>query len=340
MTIILTPQEKAELEYDHAHCKNVHERDRMRAVLFHSEGWSAAQIATALRIHPTTAGNYLKDYVKSKKLTDNRGGSDRKLTSEQEKVIVEYLVNVMHHDVKDIMGTVNAFFGIQYTKSGMTKWLRLQGFSYKKPKGAPKKVNEQAQIDFIQDYEYLRSLGVPIYFIDGVHPTMATKISGGWIKKGQTKEVKTNGSRSRINLMGALNLNDISSTIIQKYKTVNTESVIDFLEHLRKTSNIPCDQTIHIVLDQAGYHRSEKTKEVAKKLNIELHYLPPYCPNLNPIERLWKVMNEYARNNVFFAKKKDFEHAIMGFFSDTLPQIAHQLHTRINDNFQVIKPAF
>ena len=61
MTIILTPQEKAKLEYDHAHCKNVHERDRMRAVLFHSEGWSAAQIATALRIHPTTAGNYLKD---------------------------------------------------------------------------------------------------------------------------------------------------------------------------------------------------------------------------------------------------------------------------------------
>ena len=79
MTIKLTPQEKAELEYEHAHCKNVHERDRMRAVLFHSEGWSAAQIAVALRIHPTTAGKYLKDYLKNKKLKDTRGGSDSKL---------------------------------------------------------------------------------------------------------------------------------------------------------------------------------------------------------------------------------------------------------------------
>jgi transposase len=35
--------------------------------------------------------------------------------------------------------------------------------------------------------------------------------------------------------------------------------------------------------------------EKAKELNIKLHYLPPYSPNLNPIERLWKVMNEHAR---------------------------------------------
>jgi hypothetical protein len=54
---------------------------------------------------------------------------------------------------------------------------------------------------------------------------------------------------------------------------------------------------INIVLDGAGYHRSSVVAEKAKELNIKLHYLPPYSPNLNPIERLWKVMNEHARNN-------------------------------------------
>jgi transposase len=37
------------------------------------------------------------------------------------------------------------------------------------------------------------------------------------------------------------------------------------------------------VLDGAGYHRSSVVVEKAKELNIKLHYLPPYSPNLNPI---------------------------------------------------------
>ena len=60
------------------------------------------------------------------------------------------------------------------------------------------------------------------------------------------------------------------------------------------------DKAIHLILDGAGYHRSAVVKEEAKNLNIILDYLPPYSLNLNPIERLWKVMNEYARNNKYF----------------------------------------
>ncbi|KFK58199.1 hypothetical protein JS84_17045, partial [Vibrio vulnificus] len=74
-------------------------------------------------------------------------------------------------------------------------------------------------------------------------------------------------------------------------------------------------------------------------LNIELYYLPPYSPNLNPIERLWKVMNEKSRNNVYFKSKRDFKVAIDHFFAVTLPEIAGSLTSRINDNFQVLKPA-
>ena len=47
---------------------------------------------------------------------------------------------------------------------------------------------------------------------------------------------------------------------------------------------------------------------------ITLHYLPPYSPNLNPIERLWKVMNEYVRNNRFFKSAKEFKKEILTFF--------------------------
>jgi hypothetical protein len=74
-------------------------------------------------------------------------------------------------------------------------------------------------------------------------------------------------------------------------------------------------------------------------LNVDLHYLPPYSPNLNPIERLWKVMNEHVRNNVYFSSKIKFISAVKEFFDATLPEIASSLASRITDNFQLLKPA-
>ena len=97
---------------------------------------------------------------------------------------------------------------------------------------------------------------------------------------------------------------------------------------------------IHLILDQGRYNTSKETKEAAKKNGIVLHYLPPYSPNLNPIERLWKVMNEYTRNNRFFHSAKEFREAILNFFDVTWRQIAHSMIDRITDNFQILNLAF
>ena len=61
-----------------------------------------------------------------------------------------------------------------------------------------------------------------------------------------------------------------------------------------------------------------------------------YSPNLNPIERLWKVMNEQVRNNRFFKSAKDFRSEINRFFEEILPGIGDSLSSRINDNFQLL----
>jgi transposase len=89
-----------------------------------------------------------------------------------------------------------------------------------------------------------------------------------------------------------------------------------------------------LILDSAGYHRSKVVKKDAQKLGVELRYLPPYCPNFNPIERFWKVINEHARNNQYFATAKKIRQSIDDFFDYTLPQIAHTLTSRSNDNLQ------
>jgi transposase len=74
-------------------------------------------------------------------------------------------------------------------------------------------------------------------------------------------------------------------------------------------------------------------------LNIDLIYLPPYSPNLNPIERLWKVINKHARNGEYFVSTKEFRRRVGAFFTITLPEIADTLDSWINDDFQVLKPA-
>jgi transposase len=149
--------------------------------------------------------------------------------------------------------------------------------------------------------------------------------------------VETTASRTRMNLIGVIKLNDLASTIVRQYDTINAQSIIEYLRAIR--NEYKSDKRIHLILDRAGYHRAKEVKKEARKLKIKLHYLPAYSPNLNPIERLWKVMNEKVRNNRFFKSAKDFNQAIWEFFDNILPNIADSLHGRINDNFEILKVA-
>lgn len=170
--------------------------------------------------------------------------------------------------------------------------------------------------------------------MDSVHPTQATKLSYGWIKTGKNKHVGTTASRTRLNIMGAIQLGHLSEALTGQYETINAESVIDFMTKIRERYE---DKPVHLILDKAGYHLSKLVAEHARKLNMKLRFLPPYSPNLNPIERLWKVMNEKVRNNRFFKGPKDFKDAIHSFFDVILPTIGSSLNGRINDNFQMLK---
>ncbi len=123
--------------------------------------------------------------------------------------------------------------------------------------------------------------------MDAVHPTQATKITAGWIRTGTDKPVKTTGSRTRLNVIGAIQLGHLSQAVIKHADKVNGDSIVEFFHQIR--AQYHTHENIHLILDGAGYHKSKTVISVAKELNIILHTLPPYSPNLNPIERLWKV---------------------------------------------------
>lgn len=334
--LYLDPEEKTVLEERHSSQSNGKERDRLKAILLRSEGWTVPQISQALRLHQSTVIRHIEDY-KSGKLKNESGGSTSHLSESQTQELIGHLEATTYHHNHEIVLYVKEHFGVTFTVAGMHKWLHRHGFSYKKPKGLPHKSDPQLQKEFIAEYESLKQeVGdkEPILFMDSVHPTQETKLSYGWIRTGKTKHVDTTASRTRINIVGAIQLGHLSQAITAQYDKINAESIINFLDKVRVHYG---STRVHLILDQAGYHRAVSVAEYAEKLNIKLHFLPPYSPNLNPIERLWKVMNEKTRNNRFFKSAKDFKEAIHSFFDDILPGIGENLDSRINDNFQLFK---
>ena len=335
MKIVLTIIEKEALELQHSKERDRRVADRIKAVLLTAEGWTQKQIAQALRIRYETVQDHLNDYQNSKKLKPENGGSKSHLNPDQTAQLMSHLEANTYLKSEHVCAYVEQTFGVKFTVSGMTKWLTRNGFSYKKPKGTPAKADPEKQAEFIRYYENLLNTlpeDEPVEFADAVHPTMATKVTYGWIRKGQDKLIATTASRTRINLLGSINLETMDVTIAS-HETIDSKAMEKHFAALRK--KYPKAPRIHQIVDRGSYNISAETKEAAEKYGIVLHHLPPYSPNLNPIERLWKVMNEFVRNNRVFKNAVEFRKAIDDFFAKW-PEIAQSMVDRINDNFQTI----
>ena len=338
MNILLSNTEREQLLSSHKKEKDRRIGDRIKVILLSDKNESIEEIARFLFIHPNTVLRHINEYKANKKIKPNSStGAPSKLTIKDAQELKFHIENNIYISSNDIINYVYKKYGKKYTISGMTDWLNTNGFTYKKPKSIPSKFSEEKQKEFISMYKDLESNlseGEEILFIDSCHPTQNTKFSYGWIKKGEEKQIKTSASRTRLNITGAINIKS-KKVITGRYETINSKSTKDFLEKV--LLSYPKAKKINIIADGASYHKSKDVEGFLKGKNIKMHILPPYSPNLNPIERLWKIMNEFTRNNRYFENAKSFRASIDNFFNITIPSITEILQKRINSNFQIIK---
>ncbi|GHU29647.1 hypothetical protein FACS1894152_7960 [Bacilli bacterium] len=168
----------------------------------------------------------------------------------------------------------------------MCEWLDKHGFSYKKPKQVPMKLDEEKQKVFVEEYKKLVETtpdSEPILFLDAVHPTMATKVTYGWLKKGDDNlTIATTASKTRLNVVGAINLKTMEVEA-KSFDKVNSDAMTEYFEFLKeKYTDI---KKLHIILDNGSYNISKKTREEAEKQSIVLHFLPPQSPNLGLVKK-------------------------------------------------------
>ncbi len=180
--------------------------------------------------------------------------------------------------------------------------------------------------------EKIVTLKEPIYFRDRVHPQYQTYLKYGWILKGEQKLVPTTARQPRLRIIGGICLQG-HRVVYQQPDKINATHIAGSFCCLRQHHS--GKYKIHIILDNAGYHKNPALQIFAKNLAIERHDLPPYSPNLNSIERLWKIMREKVFSNQSYLTFLDFAQATLNFFRN-INKNKLLLHPRITNNFPVL----
>ncbi len=337
MKKFLETSERQELLNLHKKERDKRTADRIKVALLYDDGLTLTEIAKVLFIDEASVSRHLGAYLEEQRLTPAHKGSNPMLNSAESAALAAHLEDNLYTKVKEIQVYILKTYSKSLAMTTVYNWLKHNKFTYKKPKLVPANPNIEAQKAFVEEYETLMNqiafTNDVVLFGDSVHPSQQTRTSYGWVKKGKDRLLEVKSGRKRVNLMGALNLEDMGF-VYKDYETINGLSAVDFLKKIE--ARYPDqDQTIHLIWDGAGYHTCLEVQEYLKTSRIKVHYLPPRSPNLNAIERLWKIMHEHISNNRTYEKFKDFKKALFEFFDSTMGNIKDILVSRITDNFHI-----
>ena len=155
-----------------------------------------------------------------------------------------------------------------------------------------------------------------------------------WQPKGKkgTIQVKTNTGRKRINILGALNFSDFSTVVTLTEEKCNAIRIVEFFQKIKE--KYP-DKTVVIVIVNAKYNQAWYTRTFAEWYDIELFFLPPYAPNLNLIERLWKFTKKKLVHNRYYEEFETFVNEVEKYFTN-LSEYSADLNTLLSRKFQII----
>lgn len=315
---------------------------RANALILLDKGWNCTQIGEALLLDDDTIREFYKRYMEGgldHLITYDWKGRPPQLYRAQEEQLSVWIEAEFPRDTTPIIAYILVHFGVHYSHSGCLSLLHRLKFTYVRPKYVPQVADIERQKAFIATYEALLNgleADETVLFADAVHPEHQSRPAFGWAKAGEKIAIKSNSGRQRINIHGAIAL-ETGQFIAKMVDRVNAQSSFELFEDIEKA--YPQARLIHIFLDNAGYHHAKMLQPWLKRADcrIKLHFLPPYCPHLNPIERLWGVMHKNVTHNKSYQRFKDFSEAIDQFFKQKLPQNWNVWRDIISDNFRVIK---
>jgi transposase len=317
---------------------------RANALVLLDAGWNCQEVAGALLLDDDTIRTwhnvFVSDGIEGLARFES-GGSACQMNDAQLEEIKAWVTVTLPRSTRQIGAFIEKKFAVVYeSRSGLIALLHRLGLEYHKPDLIPSKLNEEKQKNFIAEYDnLLNSLAdnEAVLFADAVHPTHAVRAAGCWAPKQETLAIGQTSGRQRINIHGAINL-ETGQTRMIEVLTVDAVSTIRLLESIEAL--YPLLVLIHVFLDNARYHHAKLVQEWLARpgCRIKLHFVPSYCPHLNPIERLWGLMHRNITHNTCYATCRQFADATLGFLREKVPRNWANFCDSVTDNFRVINP--
>lgn len=344
LTIKLNESERQEIVKEIQQQRERKVADRLRVVLYKGDGQTNQAIATLLQMSRTQVKKVLSRYggggVKALLQADHYQGSAPKLTESQQQALTIELKTHIYVSAQQVVAWIEAQWQVTYEVSSVQKLLKRLGFTYKKNRLVPSQADPTLQEQFVHWYAGLCARLGPndrVYFGDAAHFKHNAEAGYAWSPSGEPFRIPSNSGRQRYNVLGAYAPRQHECVVLLTQDNITQATLVEFLALLR--SHHQDAGQLYLLLDNARYNHTQAVAEAARLHRILLDFLPPYSPNLNPIERLWKFVRKYFFKDKYRSSFADFCSQLQQFFANLEPYRS-QLASLITDRFELIPPGW
>ena len=329
------------LRHERYHHLHPRVQQKAEAILMKSHGFKHKDICKFMGISLNTFREYLREYQEGgiERIKEVRFHKPKSQLDNHIDTLENYFREHPVSSVKEAMDKIEELTGLHRSENRVREFLKRIGMKRRKVGMIPAKADPEKQEQFIEQQlnprlEEAKNGKRTVFFVDAAHFVLAPFL--GFLWAFSRIFIKAPAGRSRFNVLGAINAMTHELVLVCNDTYINANSVCELL---RKIADSSVGLPITLILDNARYQKCKLVQELALLLNIEMLYLPPYSPNLNIIERLWKFVKKKCLWSKYYSNFEDFKKAITDCLSQTHTTYRNELKSLLNLKFQSFKEA-
>ncbi|QYN72063.1 IS630 family transposase [Francisella tularensis subsp. holarctica] len=261
----------------------------------YEEGMTEFELSKFFNIDKRTVVSWIELYKRTGDYSSRQGVGCGRVASFTDKTLIEqYLID--HPDASTL--DIKEALAPDIPRSTFYDCLNILGFSFKKKTPKYKQRKEHERLEYIEKLkEIAQNL---LFYIDEMGCDNKLSILRGWSLIGEPSYGEVLGiNTQRRSIVAGYNYADKKIIAPLEYSGYTNTEIFNqwFEEHLCPSLK----PKTTIVMDNASFHKSSKLIEIANKFDVQILYLPPYSPDLNPIEKVWANFKKIFRkvNNSF-----------------------------------------
>jgi len=304
----------------------------LKAVL----NYSNHTIGLITGLHQNTVSYWIQVYQKKGYeglLTNSYGTNESELETHSESILSSFSKQPPMC-AAEAAERISEMTGIKRSQQQVRAFMKRHGLKFIKCGHIPAKADNTMQHQWVENtlkpvIDAAQQGQVHLFFCDAAHFVLQPFLCFLW--SAIRVFIQASAGRNRINVLGAVHAITKEVVTLTNTTYITSDTLIQFLKRLKERFN---DKPIAIILDNARYQHCFVVKVIAASLGIHLLFLPPYSPNLNIIERLWKFTKKKILYAKYYSKPEDFHKTIQSFFNNINQNYQSDLKSLLSLKFQ------